>query len=185
MLHARLPGSVLLLEPEPGNPSVADELPTKANVLTYVPSCTIAHFACHGYTNPVDPSQSLLLLHDYQRDPLNVAALASVALDHAELAYLSACSTAFTADIKLLDESIHLASAFQLAGFPHVIGTLWEINDRIAVTLADTFYTALHAEDDTLHTSRSAHALHHAVRNVRDKFPTTPSLWAAHIHVGT
>jgi len=77
MLHARLPGSVLLLEPEPGNLSVADELPTKANVLTYVPSCTIAHFACHGYTNPVDPSQSLLLLHDYQRDPLNVAALAA------------------------------------------------------------------------------------------------------------
>ena len=102
-------------------------------MLEHLPGCAIAHFACHGYTDPADPSQSRLLLHDHRRDPLTVAALAPLALDHAHLAYLSACSTARATDTRLLDEAIHLATAFQLAGFPHVIGTLWEINDAIAV----------------------------------------------------
>jgi CHAT domain-containing protein len=40
----------------------------------------------------------------------------------------------------LLDESIHLASAFQLAGFPHVIATLWQTGDSAAVQVAEDFY---------------------------------------------
>ena len=112
-------------------------------MLAQLPGCAIAHFACHGASDPADPSQSLLLLHDHDSDPLTVASLAPINLDHAQLAYLSACSTALTGDAELIDEAIHLTTAFQLAGFPHVIGTLWEINDAIAVTIADTFYTAL------------------------------------------
>ncbi|MQY31867.1 CHAT domain-containing protein [Nocardia aurantia] len=69
-------------------------------------------------------------------DPLTVAALAEIHLDHARLAYLSACETALTTDARLLDEAIHLASAFQLAGYPHVIGTLWTIADQTTVQIA-------------------------------------------------
>ena len=184
LLKARLPHPVLLIEPSSADASRADQTPTKASVLEQLPDCAIAHFACHCYTDPADPSRSRLLLHDHQRNPLTVAALAPLDLDHAQLAYLSACGTARVSDPRLLDESIHLASAFQLAGFPHVIGTLWEISDAIAVDIADTFYTTLASSDGILNPRHAARALHHATRTLRDQHPDTPHLWAAHIHVG-
>ena len=148
-------------------------------------ACAIAHFACHGHSHPSDPSQSLLLLHDHDTDPLTVASLAPIRLDHARLAYLSACRTAFSSATELLDEAIHLTAAFQLAGYPHVVGTLWEINDAIAVRVADAFYTTLTTSDNTIDTTGAAMALHHAVRSIRDQLPATPSLWAAYLHAGT
>jgi CHAT domain-containing protein len=102
----------------------------------------------------------------------------------ARLAYVSACSTARTGDLSLLDEAVHLATAFQLAGFPHVIGTLWEINDATAVEIADTFYAALADPGGALDPDRAARALHHAVRAQRDQRPAAPYLWASHIHAG-
>jgi CHAT domain-containing protein len=94
---------------------------------------------------------------------------------------MSACETALTTDTRLLDESIHLAAAFQLAGYPNVVGTLWAIDDHSAVEIAETFYRAPTAEFDA---DGVALALHRSVRTVRDRFPVTPSLWAAHIHAG-
>ena len=72
----------------------------------------IVHFACHGATNPSDPSQSLLLLQDHDSAPLTVASLAPVDLGQAQLAYLSACETALTFAPGLIDEAIHLTTAF-------------------------------------------------------------------------
>ncbi|MFE7430210.1 CHAT domain-containing protein, partial [Streptomyces sp. NPDC057545] len=194
MLRRRLPRTVLLREPDPDT-HLADppqSRPTKAAVLDHLPHCPIAHFACHGASHPTDPSQSLLLLHDHESDPLTVASLTPVRLDQAQLAYLSACRTATIDIVNLADEAIHLTSAFQLAGFPHVVGTLWEIDDQIAVTVADSFYTHLRAPDGTIDTSRAAQALHQAVRNVRDGHDLpghldrtrTPFLWAAYLHAG-
>jgi tetratricopeptide (TPR) repeat protein len=186
LLRSRLPRPVLLAEPDAlEGEAEAQDTPTKANVLTRLPECSIAHFACHGASNPADPSKSMLLLRDHDSDPFTVASLAPVSLEHARLVYLSACSTAITADTRLLDEGIHLTSAFQLAGFPHVIGTLWEIDDALAVSVADNFYTALRGTDGALDTIQAAHALHHAVRALRDKIPATPSLWAAYVHAGS
>ncbi|MFD4210630.1 CHAT domain-containing protein, partial [Micromonospora tulbaghiae] len=65
--------------------------PTKARVLKALSDSGIVHFACHGAHDPDDPSQSLLLLHDHERDPLTVASLAGMKMDSAQLAYLSAC----------------------------------------------------------------------------------------------
>ncbi|WP_405417781.1 CHAT domain-containing protein [Streptomyces microflavus] len=159
-------------------------MPTKTNVLSGLSTCQVAHFACHAASHPVDPSKSLLLLHDYQRDPFDVASLSSITLDVAELAYLSACRTAAIDVVELLDEAIHLAGAFQLAGFPHVIATLWAIDDECAVTVADSFYRQLQTGRDALDAGQAAHALHAAVRRVRDRLPRTPSLWAAYLHAG-
>jgi hypothetical protein len=183
-VQARLPDPTLLIEPPDGTAAMAGRLPTRAAVLKHLPSFSIAHFACHGYTDPADPSKSRLLLHDHRQNPLTVAALAPLALDHARLAYLSACSTARTGDTRLLDEAINLATAFQLAGFPHVIGTLWEINDQIAVEIADNFYAALTNPDGTVEPDGAARALHHAARTQRDQHRGAPYLWASHIHAG-
>ena len=43
--------------------------------------------------------------------------------------------TASTAP-QLADETIHITGAFQLAGFPHVIGTLWPVDDLAARRIA-------------------------------------------------
>jgi tetratricopeptide (TPR) repeat protein len=183
-----LPNSTLLREPAPGtDPSEAAwPVPTKAEVLTHLPTCPITHFACHGASHPTDPSKSLLLLHDHDTDPLTVVSLAPFVFDQAQLAYLSACRTATIDTTELIDESIHLTAAFQLTGFPHVIGTLWEIDDLTAVTVADLFYTHLRSGEHTLDASRASNALHHAIRAVRDgrSLQGTPSLWAAYLHAG-
>lgn len=71
-----------------------------------------------------------------------------------------------------------------LAGFPHVIGTMWEIEDASAAEMAGTCYTALHAGQGAMDTSRAAQALHQAVRRARENLPGTPSLWACYLHVG-
>uniref|UniRef100_UPI0032EBDB13 CHAT domain-containing tetratricopeptide repeat protein n=1 Tax=Streptomyces sp. HSW2009 TaxID=3142890 RepID=UPI0032EBDB13 len=193
LLGRHLPGSVLLSEPDPAAPdSPSLSTPTKAAVLDHLRGCSIAHFSCHGASHPNDPSQSQLLLHDHESDPFTVASLAPVHLDHAQLAFLSACHTAAIDAADLVDEAIHLTSAFQLAGFPHVVGTLWEIDDQTAVTVADAFYGFLRLSTGAIDPSRAAWALHQAVRGLRDGLGMpapldrvkVPFLWAAYLHAG-
>ncbi|GAA2391647.1 CHAT domain-containing protein [Streptomyces glaucosporus] len=180
---AHLPDAVTLVEP--ADPAARpDALPTAAHVLDLLPGCSIAHFACHGTTDPADPSRSGLLLHDHPERLLTVRSLTPLKLSRARLAYLSACSTAVNDRSDLIDEAIHLTGAFHLAGFPHVVGTRWAIDDALAARVAETFYAGLRGPGNVLDPDRAADALHGAVRDLRDRFPRTPSLWAAHLHVG-
>ena len=184
LLHERMPDALTLIGSA-----------TRAQVLAALPECSIAHFACHGVSDLADPSDSRLLLADHDGAPFTVAGLTSVNLERAELAYLSACSTALMSVVTLgsveldpalraelpglaaavpaanqnadlVDEAIHLSSAFQLAGFRHVVSTLWEIDDVVAVRLADDFYAGLRGDAGS-----SARALHDAVRALRDNAP--------------
>jgi len=186
LLQACLPAPVRLAEPDPVTgpiPGTADIL-TRSKVLALLPECAVAHFSCHGYSDLVDPSRSFLALHDHDTAPFTVGSLTGAHLENVQLAYLSACTTAMARAGIMREEVIHLATAFQLAGFPHVIGTLWNVNDRLALAIARDFYAGLTASPDAIHTSRAARALHHAVLRARQAFPATPSLWAAYIHAG-
>ncbi len=139
-----------------------------------------AHFACHAASDLSNPSASYLLLTDHEQRPLTVVDVARLRLDDADLAFLSACSTGRPGG-RLADEAIHLASAFQLAGYRHVIATLWPIGDQHAVDIADGIYTTLttKGEDDV------AGAVHAAVRRMRRRWGwDAPSVWASHIHAG-
>lgn len=111
--------------------------------------------------------------------PLTVVDVSRLRLETADLAYLSACSTA-RVGTTLTDEAIHLASAFQLAGYRQVIATLWPINDRLAVRLAEEVYDAIVARG----TGVAARAVHEATRRLRSRRRDLPQLWAAHIHTG-
>jgi hypothetical protein len=192
LLCGLLPEPTLLMEPDAGAEDGMtvpgpETRPTKARVLKTLSDCGIVHFACHGAHDPDDPSQSLLLLHDHERDPLTVASLAEMRMDSAQLAYLSACRTAFMESVELIDEAIHLTSAFQLAGFPHVIGTLWEINDEVASRVAADFYAELGIAGTRLGglaMDAAARALHNTARKIRDQYPKAPYLWAAYLHAG-
>jgi tetratricopeptide (TPR) repeat protein len=181
---AHMAGALVLASPDHDDP-VAPIRVTRDAVFAGLPDCAIAHFACHGDTDPVDPSLSRLLLQDHATAPLTVASLPAVRLDRARLAYLSACHTAHQQGTALLDEGIHLASAFQLTGFPHVIAALWQLGDSVAVEVADAFYASL-TSGQTLDPDRAAAGLHHAVNTIRasSQYGPVVSAWAPYIHVG-
>ena len=150
-------------------------------VVTAVRDHNWLHFCGHGTAESTVPSGSRLLVHDHLDHPLTVAGISRLDLRDAELAYLSACTTARTG-LHLADEAVHLVGALQLAGYRHVVGTLWAIDDTVSARIAERVYTELGAPRPVA--DRAAYAVHTAVRATRDRYPATPSLWAAHVHVG-
>jgi hypothetical protein len=183
-IRSLLPDPVILLEPASPGTKEAGTQPTRAGVFSRLPECAIVHFACHALSHPSDPSQSLLYLHDHEAAPLTVRSLGSVPHDRLSLVFLSACRTAYTADMDLLDEAIHLTSAFLLAGAQHVVGTLWEVHDANAREIAAGFYRGLRTAAGVPDTGRAACALHDVIRGIRDRYPRKPLLWAGYLHVG-
>ena len=161
------------------------ETPTAATVLKQTTACSLVHFACHGASDVEQPSNSALLLGTRSVEKLTIGDLQSLNHQLAQVAYLSACSTAEIGARGLIDESINLATTFQLAGFRHVIGTLWGAFDSAAVAVAAKFYEHL-LEQDAGTVSPVARALHHAVLDLRAKNSNSEliSLWAPFIHIG-
>ena len=172
--EARLLGA--LLEPVDVLPD-----PTREAVLDALPRHAVAHFACHGATNWADPASSHLVLRDREK-PLTVADISSLSL-RAGLAYLSACSTTVP-NPELADEAVHVTGAFHLAGYRHVVGTLWSADDTAAVETAELFYAGLLRPRGGLAVDRSAFALHQAIRAMRARHPRDPSFWAGYTHTG-
>ena len=75
----------------------------------------------------------------------------------------------------------------QLAGYPHVVATLWRIADAPAAALTLDVYRRLRAKLDlsaSANASDAANALHHAVRHSRQMHPHDPVYWASHVHFG-
>ncbi|KAL8366673.1 hypothetical protein RB595_010506 [Gaeumannomyces hyphopodioides] len=140
----------------------------KDDVLNNLRASRIFHFAGHGQSDPVEPSQSCLLLEDWKTNPLTVGDLRDQRLQEnlPFLGYLSACSTGANKVDKLADEGIHLISAMQLAGFRHVVGTLWEVSDEHCVDVAKVFYQTL--RDEGMTDVTVCRGLHRAVRALRD-----------------
>jgi len=153
---------------------------TYATVIQALARARLVHFACHGTADLANPSASYLSLYDHERRPLTVSDVARLRLEHADLAFLSACSTA-RPGTRLTDEAIHLASAFQLAGYRHVIGTLWPVIDSAAAKVSKGIYSDLAGAGTT---DASAAALHTITRELRDQQLDAPSAWASHIHSG-
>ncbi|CAI7647776.1 unnamed protein product [Penicillium manginii] len=144
----------------------------KDDVLKYLHGCRIFHFAGHGQSDPTESLRSLLLLEDWKTDPLTIGDLRDSKLQENPpfLGYLSACSPN-TAD-RMADEGIHLVSAFHLAGFRHVVGTLWEVSDKHCVDVARVLYETL--RDEGMTDVAVCRGLHRALRELR----------AGHIHTG-
>jgi CHAT domain-containing protein len=142
----------------------------KNDVSSALETCWIFHFAGHGDTHPTEPLHSRLLLEDWDREPFTVARLleTDLASNPPFLAYLSACGTGQILDETSVDESIHLASAFELAGFRHVMGTLWSVDDRLSVDMARMTYGFLRSEG--VRDESVSSGLHHATRLLRDQW---------------
>lgn len=138
------------------------------------------HFSCHGVSEPLNPSRSGLILYDGR---LTASDAATRRPRSPQLAVVSACSTA-QGGTTLSDEAVQLVSSLQLAGYPHVIGTLWPVADKLATHLTEEFYRALAEDIARGRPVDPAMALHLTVRSLRDRYARAPHLWAAHIHTG-
>ncbi|TEB19523.1 hypothetical protein FA13DRAFT_347552 [Coprinellus micaceus] len=168
------------------------------NCLKYMEEYSSVHFACHGVQSADDPLKSRLLLG---AGALELGEIMRKNLKHADLAFLSACQTS-TGQEKLDNEAVHLAAGMLAAGYQRVVGTMWEIRDSHAVDVANDFYGYLldHQEEGgegRFDGSRSAHALHHAVRQLRariddarevrsipDDLEESLLMWIPYVHYG-
>uniref|UniRef100_A0A9W8TG81 CHAT domain-containing protein n=1 Tax=Xylaria arbuscula TaxID=114810 RepID=A0A9W8TG81_9PEZI len=147
----------------------------KRKVLSSLETSWIFHFAGHGGTNSTSPLHSQLLLRDWAKDPLTVQSLLETNISSTSpfLAYLSACGTGENRNEDLADEGIHLTAACQLAGFRHVIGTLWSVDDRLCVDMASSVYGVLRDDatnNDGITDRTISRGLHHATRELRDRW---------------
>ncbi|KAL4759760.1 CHAT domain-containing protein [Aspergillus foveolatus] len=148
--------------------------PTRRTVLDAMKDTDIIHFACHGSSDPVNPSRSHLLLQRCKSSTLAVEKLTVQQIsDHvfgrARIAYLSARSTA--------------QRVSKVAGFGHLIASLWSVDDATFARMASYFYGYLvEHQAEALSNRLVAEALHTAVLGIRGT--EHPSNWASFTHYG-
>lgn len=169
LLTARFPDRHTLLE---------GEAATWEAVRSALPRHRWAHFSCHGGQNLDDPSQGGLLLHDRSLTVTDIGA----GHHHGEFAFLSACMTA-AGGLTLHDEAITLAAAMHYTGYRHVIGTMWSVYDDTAAEVAEAVYADLTSSGDFA-PGRAAHALHKAIKELRDSGKAPLYAWAPFAHIG-
>lgn len=169
------------------------KLPSVNIILEDLPLYNSVHFACHGYADPRNPFRGGLLLYGNEpekgfqentRDSiLTVETISSINIERSQLAFLSACCTAENASLLLMDEGTYLAGSFQLAGYPHVVASLWEADDDLSVEVAKKFYRIVFAESEIVGHERIAYALRDATLAAR-RISNDPLSWATTIHFG-
>ncbi|KAF2001032.1 hypothetical protein P154DRAFT_522026 [Amniculicola lignicola CBS 123094] len=172
--------------------------PTPKEVLDQLPHHNLLHFACHGISDASDPFNSRLLLNKPSRyygdkvttsEPLSVRGLLTSRSPRADLAYISACSSADNQVGELADEAVHIASGFQLAGFRNVVASLWSQKDKVCLSVAELFYRELFRLREERNREGGgewpvAEALHNAVVEFRERKPDMVLQWASFVHIG-
>ena len=176
-----------------------------ADFLKEAPKHSFLHVATHGASDPEDPSKSHLVLMRLQNasepggqpipipDRLTVADISQRdgVADNAVLAFLAACSTADSRPEKLGDEGLQISNAFHLAGFPHVIGSLWPASEFICPDFAEHFYRFLGEHlpkdgipDNDLIATAYTVATHKLLFSDFENLRKEPLLWAGFVHMG-
>ena len=108
------------------------------------------------------------------------------------LAFLSACSTAESKVAPFLDESLSIGYAFQVAGFPHVVGCLWPAYEFICPDFVAFFYRYLvqygSAAGRPLTSELIAFCVQYAAMSIMISHDCIrgkePILWAGFMHIG-
>jgi tetratricopeptide (TPR) repeat protein len=173
-LRQRVPASTCLSGPAA----------TTIAVTAAMPRHQWAHFSCHGRQDLLAPSHARLVLYD---GSLTARQIAALQLSAQSFAFLSACDT-YRGGASVPDESITLASALQLAGYQHVVATLWQISEVSAPEISRLVYDLMVKEHDgtiVIDVNIAAEALRAAVLTLRNESAGIPPMyWAAYIHTG-
>jgi len=145
------------------------------------------HMATHGHFNKDNPLLSGLELEPDRDDDgmLHVHEVLDLRL-HADLVTLSACDTAlgtgYFTGLPKGDEFIGLNRAFLTAGSVSVMATLWQVDDRAAVSLMEQFYRDLNTSGGE---RNAADALAFAQRAYRHSSELGhPYYWASYVVIG-
>ena len=154
---------------------------TVDGVAAYLPTCTWAHFACHGVQDSDKPMDSGLVMWD--RRLLTLSRLAQSSLASAEFAFLSCCEPA-KGSKQFPNEAMHLAAGLQFIGYRGVIGTMWSVGDKDALSVAMHIYGELFKDGTSrASASKAALALHQAVLLLRSN--NVPlARWVPFVHFG-
>lgn len=169
--EAQAVGQLFKARPFIGREAVRDEIIKRATGADFL------YFATHGSADTANPLEGGFLVfsgpngtegywtaREIQQTPL-----------HARLAVLSACQTGLG---KAHDAGvIGLARAFQLAGVPRVVMSLWSVYDDATSELMQAFAQNLRAH-------APAEALRLAMLEVRKRRPD-PAEWASFVIFGT
>ncbi len=164
----------------PGAVGLAGPLAREAEVKKVMGRYAILHFATHGILMDQDGLRSWLLLaaeplESSEDGRLEAREVLGIPLS-ARLAVLSACSTGLGQ--KSMGEGLlGLAWAFQGAGCPSVVASLWPVDDAATGKLMSRFYREVKAGrrlDDALRTAQQA---------VRKEYPL-PVYWAGFHLIG-
>ena len=67
---------------------------------------------------------------------------------------------------RLVNEGLHLITAYQVAGSQHVVGTLWRVEDKSCVRAAQIVYE--HMQESGMTHRSVSEGLHKASRELRD-----------------
>ena len=149
------------------------------------------HLACHAVQDPSHPLKSGFYLSDGRLELWKVLQIQNTVAD---FAFLSACQTSMGEE-GLSEEVIHLAAGLLTSGYRGVVATMWSIQDRYGLKVAEDFYTNLidrrgRMTEGTVGLVGSvgaAHALHYAIRRLREELGDSPSAlltWVPYIHMG-
>ncbi|PPS67856.1 hypothetical protein BV882_34880 [Streptomyces sp. 46] len=129
-----------------------------------------------------NPSDSGLLLHDAR---LSVAEIRARRFGSGRTGCLLLTCFGGFAGHRFVNEVAHLGTAFQVAGFPHVLSSLMPARDHIAADIARRLFTpSPTGARRHLEQIDPALALHDAVRGIRNLVPREPQLWATYVHFG-
>jgi CHAT domain-containing protein len=171
---------------------------TETAVRAALPGARVVHFATHALVDDADPLGSHLVLgagansgaqdHDGR---LTASEVAGMTLE-SELVVLAACRSA-RGPISS-DGIAGLTRAFQSAGVPTVLATLWDVSDRTTARVVNRFYrewtagaskdAALRAAQLALIRDLRAGRVTANVGGTRVIYPEHPWLWAAPILIG-
>ena len=117
----------------------------------------IIHFATHAQVDDQDPEKSFIALFPEGKDfRLYSSELYNLSLQNTQLVVLSACETG-KGKIRKGEGIISLARAFQFAGCPSVITTIWNAHDESLSNLSKQFYHYLqkgYATDEAIQLSK-------------------------------
>ncbi len=151
---------------------------TKDTILSKVQNSSLLYFATHGVassTNPLSAGFLMFSADRFEQGWWTVKEVQEIRIRETQIAVLSACQTGLG---KVHDAGIiGLGRAFQIAGVPRVVMSLWSVDDVATSELMQAFIK--HLENDI-----PAEALREAMLEVRKEYPA-PSQWASFVLFGT
>ncbi len=114
----------------------------KTNFLEFAAHTDILHLATHAKVNDSIPMNSALFFNSIdESEQLKIHEIAQLELNN-QLVILSACETQF-GQFAQGEGLLSIARAFQLAGSPNLINTLWPVNDQCAEKIISPYLANL------------------------------------------